>query len=54
LVEAAGMAAARPVPLAADRHGGLSRDGSGFSSNRIRPIDVARSYLPAGRVPVAT
>jgi hypothetical protein len=52
LVEAAGVAASRPAPLAADRHGGLSRGGSGFSSNRIRPIDVARCYRPAGRLPL--
>ena len=40
MVEAAGVAASRPIPLAADRHGALSRGGGGFSSNRIRSIDV--------------
>ncbi len=47
LVEAAGVAASRPVPLAADWHGGLSYGGSGFSSNRIRPS--IGSMLPTGR-----
>ena len=30
------MAASRPVPLAADRHGGLTDGRRGFSSNRFR------------------
>ena len=52
LVEAAGVAASQPVPLAADRHGGLSYGGSGFffaSAHRL-----VRCYRPSGRAPLAT